>query len=87
MALLTSDGQAAGRGLRGLLWLGLLLPVFLSVNFVVRVAVDVPFWDQWELVPQISRMYAGTLRFADLYLQHNEHRILVPRLVMLGSPG
>lgn len=84
VALLTSDGRTAGRGLRGLVWLGLLLPVFLSLNFVVRFAVDVPFWDQWELVPQISRMYAGTLRFADLYLQHNEHRILVPRLVMLG---
>ncbi|MHB8876809.1 MAG: hypothetical protein ACYC8T_24195 [Myxococcaceae bacterium] len=63
--------------------LGIALPVFLSFNFVYRFAVDVPFWDQWELVPLLQRMADGTLSFADLFAQHNEHRILFPRIVTL----
>src|SRR5438128_414906 len=31
-----------------------------------------------------KRSRAGTLRFADLWAQHNEHRLLLPNLVMLA---
>jgi hypothetical protein len=46
--------------------------------------VDVPFADQWALVPLLDRMYQGRLTIADLWAQHNEHRLLFPRLLMLG---
>jgi len=65
-------------------WVGVALPAALSLSFILRFAVDVPYWDQWELVPQLGRMYSGQLRFADLYLQHNEHRLVIPRVLMLG---
>ncbi|MBN1423442.1 hypothetical protein JXA88_02695 [Candidatus Fermentibacteria bacterium] len=49
-----------------------------------RYFVDVPYWDQWGLVPLIERSYEGTLAFGDLWRQHNEHRLLVPRAVMIA---
>jgi hypothetical protein len=45
-----------------------------------------PFWDQWDAEAiGIYRPYVtGTLRFTDLVVPHNEHRILLPKLVALG---
>jgi hypothetical protein len=60
----------------------LLPPIFLVI-VVVRFAVDVPFLDQWELVPLLEKSYRGSLSFSDVWAQHNEHRILFPRLIML----
>lgn len=68
---------------RGALLVIVGLPVFLSFNFVLRFAVDVPFWDQWELVPQLEKLAQGDLGFSDLIAPHNEHRIVVPRALML----
>ena len=74
------------RGLapRVLLGIALLLPALLAANLVWRFGVDVPYWDQWELVAPLDHLFAGTLRSAELFAQHNEHRILFPRMVMLG---
>src|SRR4051794_2788618 len=52
--------------------------------YVFHNAVDVPSWDQWELVGLLVKSSHGELRFADLHAQHNEHRVLFPRLLMLG---
>jgi hypothetical protein len=60
-----------------------LLPLVFLLVVVVRFAVGVPFLDQWELVPLLEKLHGGTLSFADLWAQHNEHRILFPRLIML----
>jgi hypothetical protein len=63
--------------------LALLPPIFL-IGLVVRYAVQVPFLDQWELVPLLDRSFSGDLTIHDLWAQHNEHRIFFPRLIMLG---
>jgi len=36
------------------------------------------------MIPLIEKMYNGTLSFSDLLAQHNENRILFPRVVMLS---
>lgn len=51
---------------------------------VVRDSVDVPFWDEWDWADLVYGMQHGTLTFAQLWAQHNEHRILIPNLIMLG---
>jgi hypothetical protein len=51
---------------------------------VVRYGVDVPCWDQWDLVPLLDKMYRGRLALADVWAQHNEHRHLFPQLIILG---
>lgn len=66
-------------------WKLLALPPLLWVVFaVVRYAVDVPFLDQWELVPFLEKSSQGQLTLGDLWAQHNEHRIFFPRMIMLG---
>src|SRR3954469_12330383 len=58
-------------------------PIYLTW-VVLTQTVDVPFADQWTLVSVLDHFYAGTLSFHDLWSQHNEHRLLFPRLIMLG---
>jgi hypothetical protein len=60
------------------------LPAFVLVVLLAKYAVNVPFWDQWELVALFEKWHAGTLGFADFFAQHNEHRVLFPRLIMFG---
>lgn len=58
------------------------LPLLALVLIIRRYHVDVFYWDQWELVPIVEKLFAGTLSFPDLWAQHNEHRPFFPRLVM-----
>jgi hypothetical protein len=58
------------------------LPLLALVAIVGRYHVDVFYWDQWELVPIVDKLYLGTLSFTDLWAQHNEHRPFFPRLVL-----
>ena len=62
----------------------MLVPFIYLVWVVGRYSVEVPFADQWELVPILEKSYQGELTFGDLWAQHNEHRIFFPRLIMLG---
>jgi hypothetical protein len=60
-------------------------PPLLIGLLIFRDGVDTPFWDQWDgTAPLFEKMAAGTLGFADFFAQHNEHRILFPRLIFFG---
>lgn len=61
-----------------------LIPFVALVVVVARCAVDVPYMDEWELVPLLQKFDAGTLTFGDVWAQHNEHRLFFPYLIMLG---
>jgi hypothetical protein len=63
--------------------LGAIPPVALAWA-VARYGVDVPLRDEWNAVPLLVKASAGTLRLRDLWAQHNEHRVLIPRLVIVG---
>src|SRR5437868_9895659 len=58
----------------------------LLIGFLIfRDGVDIPFADQWDgTAPLFEKMAAGTLGFADFFAQHNEHRILFPRLIFFA---
>ncbi len=59
----------------------------LHVAFLIRQYADnVPITDQYELIPIFEKIDRGILGFADLWRQHNEHRIFFPRSyqVLLG---
>ena len=45
--------------------------------------LDLPRLDQWEFIPFLEKAYNGTLSWHDFWAQHNEHRIVFPRLVFL----
>ncbi|MBK8475876.1 MAG: hypothetical protein IPL39_06065 [Opitutaceae bacterium] len=71
---------------RWLLRILALSPAVLPCWLILRYGVDVPFWDQFDddLAGLYLKAEAGRLTFTDLAAQHNEHRILVPRLGYLG---
>lgn len=60
------------------------MPFFIMVSLIFRYGINVPFWDHWELVPLLHKLYFGKLTFYDLWMQSgNEHRILFPKIIML----
>lgn len=65
-------------------WLVVLAPVLPLVWVVQRYWVDVPWGDQWELPTDIRQIHDEGVDVSDLWRQHNEHRIVFPRLAMLA---
>jgi hypothetical protein len=73
---------------RPLGWLVLalaLLPALIPLVLILTYGVNMPFWDEWD--PGLAGLYIKAhqhqLSFADLAAQHNEHRILLPRIAYL----
>jgi hypothetical protein len=60
------------------------LPLAAGALFVLRYGVDVPFWDEWRLVPYLVSAHDGTLRWSDFWAQYNEHRSFFPMLILAG---
>ena len=52
--------------------------------FVERFAVNLPFWDEWVDLRFWAAHQAGTLTWADVFAQHNEHRITLPRMLFVA---
>lgn len=61
-----------------------ILPIIFGALYIWLFGINVVFWDQWELVTLIEKMYTGHITFGDIFAQHNEHRILFPRIIMLA---
>jgi hypothetical protein len=63
----------------------ILAPPLLIGLLIFRGGVDVPVMDEWDgTAPLFEKMADGSLRFGDFYAQHNEHRILFPRLIFFA---
>jgi hypothetical protein len=72
------------------IWFALaMLPAIIPLALILTYGVNVPFWDDWmpDIVGIYIKAHHHQLTFADLAAQHNEHRILVPRIIylVLGS--
>ena len=65
-----------------LLLLIYLVPVLVVILFVASFSVNVPFWDQWDLVKVFEKIFTGTASIGDFFAQHNEHRIAFPKMIM-----
>ncbi|MBI4865999.1 MAG: hypothetical protein HY816_03520 [Candidatus Wallbacteria bacterium] len=68
-------------------WVAVLAPILALVWLVDAYSVNAPWQDDWELAPLLEKQAEGRLGWSDLYAQHNEHRILFPRLAMLTLAG
>jgi hypothetical protein len=81
-----SKGPTMLRGnvLRIVAWLSALLPLGLVIHLVCAYKVEIPYQDQWEMVPIVARAMHGGLRFDDLWKLLNEHRLVIPKLIMVG---
>ena len=66
-------------------WFAATLPALFPLGLILKYGVDFPYLDEWDR--DFAGMYIKAvqhqLTFADLAAQHNEHRILIPRLILL----
>lgn len=73
------------RPVRGVLRAAVLVgPAAAVFCLVFRYGVNVPSWDQWTLVDPMVRLDLGSIPWADIIGQHNEHRMVFPKLLMLS---
>jgi hypothetical protein len=63
--------------------IAIFLPIVFTIFFVCKFGITIPYLDQWELVPLLEKLHNNTLTLADLWKQHNEHRIIFPQILML----
>jgi hypothetical protein len=78
------NSRSVKRGGRAALAALVAAPPVICFAFVLTYGVDVPFWDQWDLIPHLQAWRAGRLGFDGLTQLHNEHRIFFPRAAMLA---
>ncbi len=67
-----------------LLWLFVFSPAIINGVGIAINAENVPTWDDWERGPLLERYYDGTLDLRYLNGAHINHRILFPRLLIIG---
>jgi hypothetical protein len=66
---------------------GVFFSILASKLFLIsKFGSDIPFWDQWigEGQRLLLLYQEGCLAWGDLLAPHNEHRIMLPRLFVLG---
>jgi hypothetical protein len=66
---------------------GLALSIFSAKLIIIATNGNpTPYWDQWdgEAAQLFKPAMDGTLKFADFFIAHNEHRIAVTRVVALA---
>lgn len=59
------------------------VPLGVLIGLWIENAVNVPYWDEWGFVPLLQKLNSSNLTLADLWAQHNEHRIFLPKVIML----
>jgi hypothetical protein len=58
--------------------------IFLSY-MLYAYSVDIPSRDEWVIALLLDKYYHGTLTWYDLFVQHNEHRLFFPYLIMIPT--
>jgi hypothetical protein len=59
------------------------LPVLVTLVYIYLFTVDLPYMDQWMMVPPIVHMESGHMHWTDVYRQHNEALVPVSMAVTL----
>jgi hypothetical protein len=76
---MSASRSRLGAGIAWCVWIGMLAA---AVLLVAQYASNVPSWDDWDMVPTLTRNQPITWNW--LWSQHNEHRVPLPRLIFLG---
>ena len=71
------------RGPSVIVWTTWALLLVIAFVYVYRYGTNVPSWDDWDIVPAMAGEQPITASW--LWSQHNEHRIPIARLIMLGT--
>jgi hypothetical protein len=63
----------------------IVLPALAAFLYITIYGANVVFGDEFALADYLAALQARTLTFPMLFAQHNEHRILFPRIVLLAT--
>jgi len=61
-----------------------IIPIILTLSLILLWGVNVPYMDDWSSVQLFKSTLEHNLDFGLLFSQHNEHRMLIPKLIFLG---
>lgn len=61
-----------------------ILPACFLAVLIYKYGVDLPYWEQWELVTLFEKFSRGTLSFYDFFEQQLEFREFLPKLIFLA---
>ena len=62
----------------------IVLPAVGYFTYVSMFGVNVPFWDDWSMVPMFVAILSGHFSLSALWIQHNENRMLIPNIVTIA---
>lgn len=62
---------------------GVITPILLYLYYVIKFGVDLPRWDEWNIAEIFKAYYSKGDWVSMIFAQHNEHRIVFPRIVLL----
>jgi len=65
-------------------WILCSIPALTVFYFILKYHVNIPFWDEWEIVYFLEKFHQGTLTLADLWQKHNEHRTFFPQIIIIA---
>jgi hypothetical protein len=77
------DWRLSPEGKRILCLSGGTASMLFLLGMFIFYSVDYPYYDQWDFVPFLEKAYSHQLTWQDFWAQHNEHRLVFPRLLML----
>lgn len=56
-------------------WLLIALPIVIAATYSYRVSVDIPYYDEWTLVPLIEKWHDGNGSWQDLFQPYAAHGV------------
>jgi hypothetical protein len=63
----------------------LAVPVIFAFLIVTFFGVNIPIWDEWELLLFLNGVREHGIRFGDFFVPHGIHRMFFPRIAFLAS--
>ncbi len=77
-----NEPHAYGVGRSLFVWGTWTVMLLAALAFIWKFGSNVPSWDGWDMVPTLTGHQPITATW--LWSQHNEHRVPLPRLILLG---
>jgi hypothetical protein len=74
--------SSPSRGAAWFVWGVWTLMLLAALLLVIVYGSNIPIWDEWDMVPLLTGQQPVTPAW--LWSQHNEHRVPLPRLLLLG---
>ena len=65
-------------------YLAMLAPPAFIAAIIYQNNFNIPFAEEWVMLPLIEKYHEGTLAFHDFWIQYNEHRMLFPKLIIFA---